>query len=139
MNGDMVFDACAIAKLLFLETGSVEARALAAQAERVITCELAFSEVSNVALKKLRRDGLSRADVSSVVQDCKELIDSSTPIVELAEDALALALNAMVSVYDASYVVLAMRAGAPLVTADAALSRAMAGVDGAPRILLLPA
>jgi predicted nucleic acid-binding protein len=138
MKGDMVFDACAIAKLLFVENGSAQAHALAKQAERILTSELAFAEVANVALKKLRRGEVSKEVIASVIIDCKALIDEHTPVVDLAEMAFALSLTAMVSIYDASYASLAMKNQAPLVTSDAALSRALAGVAGAPRIILLP-
>jgi predicted nucleic acid-binding protein len=139
MSGDMVFDACAIAKLLFLEAGSHEARILATQADVLITSELAFLEVGNVALKKLRRGEISKMDAASVVGDCKALIDQHVPAVELADEAMALALRAMVSIYDASYVVLAARLNATLVTSDGSLVRALTGVPNAPKIVLLPA
>lgn len=139
MSGEMVFDACAIAKLLFREAGSQEARILATQAEALITSDLAFLEVGNVALKKLRRGDISKMDAAGVVGDCKVLIDQHVPAFDLAEDAMALTLRAMVSIYDASYVVLAMRLNAPLVTSDGSLVRALAGVPNAPKIVLLPA
>ncbi len=139
MTGDVVFDACAIAKLLFQENGSEQARSIAAQAERVLTSELAFTEVANVALKKLRRGEVSKEDVASIVLDCFDLLDGYTSVADLAEDAFALSLRAMVSVYDASYVCLAIRSGAALVTSDAALVRALAGVAGAPEVVLLTA
>jgi predicted nucleic acid-binding protein len=139
MNDDLVFDACAIAKLLFQENGSTEARALASQADMLLTSELAFVEVANVALKKLRRSEVTKLDIESVVRDCRDLVDVHTPVDDLADDAMTLALSAMVSVYDASYVALAMRSGATLVTSDAALSRALNGIPNAPSVILLPA
>jgi predicted nucleic acid-binding protein len=49
------------------------------------------------------------------------------PTGQLAEDALALALRHGISGYDAFYVAAAQATGAPLVTADAKLVRALAG------------
>ncbi|HEV2296676.1 MAG TPA: type II toxin-antitoxin system VapC family toxin [Tepidisphaeraceae bacterium] len=67
--------------------------------------------------------GLPRPEAEDALHRLRGLTLHATPTAELFEDALAIALDREISVYDASYVQLARARGVPLVTADEALVR----------------
>jgi predicted nucleic acid-binding protein len=115
-----VVDASALAALLF---GEPEADLVAGQLDgaRLVAPSLLAFELANVCLVKCRR----HPDQREVLLAAFHLRDR-LGVEEIAVDhagALTLALNTGLIVYDASYLWLARRLGAELVTLDKALGR----------------
>jgi predicted nucleic acid-binding protein len=137
MSGNYVLDACVLAKILFAEQSSAAARALISDADTLIAPELILLEVANVAVKKVRRKEITRAQANEALDDMKDLFDRLIATEELREAATNLALNTMTATYDAIYTALAMREGLTLVTADQRLAASLRGVTGAPEVLVL--
>lgn len=113
-----VVDASVAAKWLFAEPHSEQAAALLTGGEDLLTVDLLFAEVGNVAWKKLGRESLSYQDAAHALADLREIALTVHPVAELMEQALKIAQDHKRSFYDASYLALAVREGAPLITAD---------------------
>jgi predicted nucleic acid-binding protein len=88
---------------------------------------LFFIECANVLWKCVRRLGLAEEDARVYVEQLGQLALPSRPTAELAPEALEVALEYDITAYDAAYVALSARLGAPLITADERLARALAG------------
>ena len=93
--------------------------------------DLFYVECTNILWKYARRFGYSPEAARQDVADLVRLPLLAVPTADLAEDALALALEHGITAYDAAYVALAQRLSLPLVTADEALVRRLdgAGLD----------
>jgi predicted nucleic acid-binding protein len=89
--------------------------------------DLFFVECANILWKYVRRFGyppdVARQDAADLVR----LPVRPVPTAVLAEPALSFAIAREITAYDAAYVVLANRLSLPLVTADEALVRNLAG------------
>ncbi|MCG2767899.1 MAG: type II toxin-antitoxin system VapC family toxin [Anaerolineae bacterium] len=89
--------------------------------------DLFFIECTNVLWKYVRHFGYP---LESARQDAADLTDLrllSIPTRELADEALKVAVAHDITAYDAAYVALSGRLSLPLVTADEALVRRLAG------------
>jgi predicted nucleic acid-binding protein len=97
--------------------------------------DLFFVECANVLWKNVRRGGCPAKHALKSLSDLRsiELLTIST--VDLMESALQIACDKGVTVYDACYVALAERVGAPLVTADERLASMIA--PGPPIVLTM--
>lgn len=113
-----VVDASVAAKWLFAETHSEQAAGLLTSGADLITVDLLFAEIGNVAWKKLGRENLSYQDAAHALADLREIALTVHPVAELMEQALKIAQDHRRSFYDASYLALAVREDAPLITAD---------------------
>jgi len=89
--------------------------------------DLFFVECANILWKYVRRFGYppeaARQDVADLV--CLPVQPVSTAV--LVEGALSYAIGWQITAYDATYVALAERLSLPLITADEALLRKLAG------------
>jgi predicted nucleic acid-binding protein len=135
-----VIDASVGIKLFVTEHLSERADALFAQLTaqpptRLYVPDLFYSECANVLWKYVRRFGYPRADAQQAVADLVSLNLRRVPALDLLTDALGIALSLNVTVYDASYLALADRLTAPLVTADESLARKLAGTHYDVRLL----
>jgi predicted nucleic acid-binding protein len=83
-------------------------------------------EISNAALKGLRRNRLTSADIVSFLRTLEPLYIRHHEPLESAsiEDLISLARTYNLSAYDASYLDLALRLGLPLATLDVRLREA---------------
>jgi predicted nucleic acid-binding protein len=97
--------------------------------------ELFFVECANVLWKYVRRLGYSADQARTDLEQLLDLPLAVTPTADLALEALDLALKHDITVYDASYLALALRESATLVTADEKLVRKLAGLGRAVRWL----
>lgn len=94
--------------------------------------DLVFGEVANALLRYVRAGRLAAADADEAMRLILEVPLRMVSLRSLAVDALALAREIGLSVYDATYVLLAQATGATLVTAD---RRLVAAVD---RVAVIP-
>lgn len=124
MGADWVLDASVLAKCLFTEADSVSARAVVARAERLIAPDYLFIELSSIAAKKIRRDGVTDAYAAEAIRRARPVLDELAPAGPMAAKALELAIEHGVSVYDALYLALAMLRESVVLTADIRLVEA---------------
>jgi predicted nucleic acid-binding protein len=127
-----VVDASVAIKLVFTEPLSTEAHALFAHlandpAARFVVPELFYVECANVLGKNVQRSGYPLADAQLSLATLNALALERFTIPSLPADALAIAANHRITVYDACYVATANHTGLSLVTADSKLVRRMAG------------
>ncbi len=80
--------------------------------------DLLYPEVGNILWKKARRAELSPREVHAVCRGMASVPFQVWPSKKLLDSALELALAAGRSVYDCTYLALAIGLDAPLVTAD---------------------
>lgn len=118
---DVVVDASALAALVFDEPEAAHVRRRL-QGRVLHSTSLLDYELANTALKKLRR----RPDDSAAILAAMHVVSALTVRREAPDmvQVLALASATGLTAYDASYLWLARRLGAPLVTLDAELARA---------------
>lgn len=121
-----VVDASVVLKWFVPEDQSHDAAALLAGDTEFIAPDLLLAETANAVWKKARRGEIPAALAQRLVDDIVKLPIDAVPGRALASDAHALARRADITVYDAMYVALAVRARTRLVTADRKLHAAVA-------------
>lgn len=89
--------------------------------------DLFYIECTNVLWKYVRRGGLPRRNAQLAVNQLCRLKLRRVSSAHLAAAALGLAIEYELTAYDAAYAALAQRVSAPLITADEALVRKLAG------------
>ena len=125
-----VIDASALAKYILRERGW---RGLEPVLERgAYTLDLAVKEVANAIWKHSALRGVIEAGLAlRLYRALKGLVDAGVVIVEhedeYMDEAVEIALQARVTVYDALYIAQARRRG-PLVTADSKQAQAARGL-----------
>ena len=121
-----VVDASVIVKWYVPEPGSETAAAVMRSGATLLAPDLVVAEVGNVLWKKVRRGELETEDATDLADrmavGLPAALRSSQP---LLRDAVELATAYDRTVYDALYIVLAVREGATLLTADDRLIRAL--------------
>jgi len=127
-----VVDASAGIKAVLIEPLSAQADRLfaglfGAPPVRIYVPDLFFVECANILWKYVRRQSSPVQDALTHLYFLNGLQLQRTPTVDLVVDALPLAVTYNLSAYDACYVALAERLQVPLVTADEALIRKLAG------------
>lgn len=127
-----VVDASVVAKLFLTEALSSEATWLLTQIKldpqvELYVPDLFYIEVANILWKHVQRSGYPASQVPTDIANLSSLRLHSTPTQLLATDAVAIALSMSISAYDACYVALSERLNVPMVTADQALTRKLAG------------
>ena len=88
-----------------------------------IAPDLIFPEIGNALWKKVRRGELSAQDAQSLVTDVSAVGVEAVSMRALVSDAHALAVRAGISVYDATYLTLALRLETQVITGDHRLAR----------------
>ena len=132
MSLDCVVDASAGIKLFLVEPLAGQADALfaslaASPPARLYVPDFFYIECTNILGKYVRRFGYAPEAAHQDVVDLVRLSLRVASTASLAEAALALALEHGLTAYDAAYVALAQELSLPLVTADQALIRRLAG------------
>ncbi len=90
---------------------------------RFFVPDLLYLECANALWKYVKRFGYAPDEAKRSLARILEIDLIPLPVEQLAKNALALALDLGVTVYDASYLACAKAARAPLVTADDRLAR----------------
>ncbi len=132
MSFDYVVDASVGIKLFLVEPLADRADVLFASLAltppaRLYVPDLFYVECTNILCKYVRRFGYSPEAARQDVADLVRLPLRAVSTADLAEAALALALEHDATAYDAAYVALAQELSLPLVTADEALVRRLDG------------
>jgi len=95
----------------------------------VLAPSLFHGEVANALWKYVRAGAMDKQTAMARVEEAFDLVDSFEPDATLVTEALSLAVLHDHPVYDLLYVVLAMRFGARLLSADAKLVRLAQRID----------
>jgi len=117
----IIIDSSAIISLYFPEKYSEEVDKFLRRESDVHTLDLAFYEVASSIRKKVIRKEISAEDAKKIHGEIKaELFDSIKihRVDEVIDKAFELALNYSISVYDASFVQLAIKYNGKLLTTD---------------------
>jgi len=85
--------------------------------------DLVFPEAGNAIWKKVRRGELSPEDAQRLVRDFSVIGVEAVSMRALASDAHALAVATGITVYDATYLTLAVRLETQVVTGDDRFAR----------------
>lgn len=120
----LVVDASVVLKWFVPEEQSDDAVRLLDGDMEFLAPDLLFAETANAVWKKARRGEIGTAAAQRLVEDLVTLPIDAVPARALAADAHALARRVDVTVYDAMYLALAVRARTRLVTADRRLHQA---------------
>lgn len=119
----VILDASVILKWLLSEEGSEAARELRDRhisgEEHIIVPSLVFYEIANVLRYKTELPDEEIVELFEVLNDLE--FSGMHPSFPELEETMLYARSKRISVYDASYVVLARRVGCSLITADSRL------------------
>lgn len=121
-----VVDASVVIKWFVPEIHGEAARRLLKHDHQYFAPDLVFAEISNAIWKKVRRGELSPPQGQDLVTDLGSIAVETIPVRALASDAYSLAISIGCSVYDATYLALAVRLGTKMLTADERLATAVA-------------
>jgi predicted nucleic acid-binding protein len=127
MHDNIVLDSSVIAAAFFPE--KITGKAIEViEDNNCITVDLAFSEVTNVAWKRVAHSDFSVETVKSSFEDCIAFIRESCEVIpsqDLVIPAWDLACHYGITAYNAVFVAASIQCDAPLITADRKLHTAM--------------
>lgn len=118
-----VADASFVVKWFIPEVHSVAARMWLDAPHDYVAPDLLFPEIGNAIWKKVRRGEITADDAQRLVDDISEVGVEAVSMRALVSDAWALSLATGLTVYDATYLTLAVRLETQLVTGDERLAR----------------
>ena len=121
-----VVDASVVLKWFLPEIHSEAARRLLDSAHQYIAPDLLFPEVGNAVWKKVRRGEMTRQEGQRLISDLAAVAVETIATRGLIGDACAMAMASGQTVYDATYLALAVRLETRLITADQRLEKAAA-------------
>lgn len=119
----IIVDASVAAKFYFDEEGSVEARRALTSGASLLAPDLLFIEMASVASQRVRRKLSEVGDAARAVSAVRTLVDRDFASKQLVDRAFQIASDHAISAYDATYLALAEKTGAPILTADVRLVR----------------
>jgi predicted nucleic acid-binding protein len=120
-----VVDASVVLKWFVPEVHSDAARRLLVLPHEYVTPDLLFAEAANAIWKKARREELTPEEGQQLVADIRQIAVETVSCRALAEDAHALANATGRTVYDSTYIALAVRLNTRAITADDRLEAAL--------------
>lgn len=121
-----VVDASLVVKWFVPEVHSEAARKWLHVAHDYVAPDLIFPEAGNAVWKKVRRGELTPEDARRLVTDISTIAVETVSMRALVSDAHALALVTGITVYDATYLTLALRLETQVVTGDDRFARKLA-------------
>lgn len=113
-----VVDASVVIKWFVPEIHSQAARRWLGASHDYVAPDLLFSETGNAVWKKVRRKELDENEGRQLAMDLAQVAVESVATRSLLQEALALALAAGITVYDAMYLTLAVRLETQVITGD---------------------
>lgn len=116
-----VVDASVAAKWYFQEEHSERADLLLERDGEILAPGLLVVEIATLVWKRARRGEITEAVADRIVAALRQVPLEIRPTAELVTAALPLALHGGLTLHDAFYAALAVKAGCPLVTADRTL------------------
>ncbi len=121
-----VVDASLVVKWFVPEVHSEAARKWLDAAHDYVAPDLVFPEVGNAIWKKVRRGELSPDEGEHLVADLAAVGVEAVSMRGLMSDAHALAVATGITVYDATYLTLAVRLETQVITGDDRFARKLA-------------
>jgi len=121
-----VVDASLVIKWFVPEVESNFARQWLDAPHDFIAPDLLFPETGNTVWKKVRRGELSPDEGQRLVSDLSGIAVETVAMRGLLPDAHALALGTGITVYDATYLALAVRLATQVITGDDRFARRLA-------------
>ena len=121
-----VVDANLVIKWFVPEVDSEAARRWLEAPHDYVAPELLFPETGNAVWKKVRRGELSPDEGQQLVSDLSVIAVEAISMRGLLPDAHALALRTGITVYDATYLALAVRLETKVITGDDRFARRLA-------------
>jgi len=122
-----VVDASLVIKWFVPEIHSEAARRWLSASHDYVAPDLLFSEAGNAVWKKVRRRELEETEGRQLTMDLAQVAVETVATRSLLQDALALALTAGITVYDAMYLALAVRLETEVITGDDRFADKIAG------------
>ncbi|WP_119303126.1 type II toxin-antitoxin system VapC family toxin [Dongia deserti] len=123
----LVIDASVAIKWFIDEPLHEHARYLLKGEERLYAPDLLLAEVGNIAWKKVIRGEIEEEQAQKIALSLRDLPITLSPVSELIDRALQIALSIKHPVYDCLYLACAESLDSSLVTADDRLRRGLAG------------
>jgi predicted nucleic acid-binding protein len=120
-----VVDASLVLKWFVPEVQSAAARRWLAAGHDYVAPDLLFPETGNAVWKKVRRGELSPEDAQDLAHDLAAIGVEAVPTRTLVPDAQAIAVWTGLTVYDATYLTLAVRLDTQVITGDARFARTL--------------
>jgi predicted nucleic acid-binding protein len=114
----LVVDASIVLKWFFPEIDSAAARRLLDTGHQYIAPDLLFAEAGNAVWKRVRRGELHSGEAQRLITDIAQVAVETIATRGLIGDACAIAMASGQTVYDCTYLALAVRLDTQLVTAD---------------------
>lgn len=121
-----VVDASLVIKWFVPEPDSAAARRWLETPHDYLAPELLFAEAGNTVWKKVRRGELTPDEAQNLATDLSRIAVEAVSMRGLLPDAHALALHTGITVYDATYLTLAVRLETQVITGDDRLVRRLA-------------
>jgi predicted nucleic acid-binding protein len=118
-----VVDASLVVKWFVPEVHSDAARRWLEASHDYMAPDLLFPEAGNAIRKKVRREELTQKDGQRLMLDLSRVAVEAVSMRGLLPDAHALALSTGITVYDATYLTLAVRLETQVITGDDRFAR----------------
>ncbi len=129
-----VVDASVAAKWFFRQEYSSQSGRLLSKGHQLLAPDLIWSELGNIAWKRVRQGELTREEASELIADVVRMPLEITPVQGLLAVAFELAAATDRTIYDCAYLALAMGSKSRLVTADERFVNALAATPFAKHV-----
>lgn len=118
---DIVLDSSVIAALFFPEPYSMWAEEIVKKVETIYTVDIAYAEITNVAWKRITLLNQNQKYILQALEDAISFINeicNTAQTKKLYREAIKIAIEDRITVYDSLYVALANQKGTRLATLD---------------------